>query len=148
MWLANRAEQRVRAQEDVRALRPLAAHEAVLAQQDGAHVLGAAHADHRPAQQVRLEDRPVALPAGAVEARALQQAQRRGLGPLGTWPRPPSRPWVTNPCSRLVRYFLKTLKWASRLPYRSVDAAAPIGEMRKELRLGTVNTKGSRLRCP
>lgn len=81
MRLADRAKQCVRAQEDVRALRPLAAHEAVLAQQDRAHVLGAAHADHRPAQQVRLEHCPVALPAGAVEARALRASgaeQRAG----------------------------------------------------------------------
>lgn len=78
--LSNRAEQCVRAQKDVRTLRPLAAHQAVLAQQDCAHVLGAAHADHWPAQQVRLEHRPVALPAGAVEARALRARSEEGWG--------------------------------------------------------------------
>lgn len=88
--LANCAEQRVRAQEDVRTLRPLAAHQAVLAQEDGAHVLGAAHADHRPAQQVRLEHRPVALPAGAVEARALSGQAERRVRAEGSrvWPSP------------------------------------------------------------
>lgn len=80
MRLSNRAEQCVRAQKDVRTLRPLATHKAVLAQQDCAHVLRAAHADHWPAQQVRLEHRPVALPAGAVEARALGARSEEGWG--------------------------------------------------------------------
>lgn len=80
MRLSNRAEQSVRAQKDVRTLRPLATHKAVLTQQDCAHVLRAAHADHWPAQQVRLEHRPVALPARAVEARALRARSEEGWG--------------------------------------------------------------------
>lgn len=65
----------------MRTLWPLATHQAVLAQQDGAHVLSAAHPDHWPAQKVRLKHCPVALAAGTVETRALQT--RRSL--KGLW---------------------------------------------------------------
>lgn len=101
----------MRAQQDVRALRPLAAHQAVLAQQDCAHVLGAAHADHRPAQQVRLEDCPVALPAGAVEAGALRarRSEAGAAGPrLGVWPKASQPPLANNSLLQAGAWLYKT----------------------------------------
>lgn len=67
----------------------------MLAQQDLAHVLGAAHADDGLAQQVRLEDCSVFLPPGAVEARPLNGKARercetisKARVPLSLWRRP------------------------------------------------------------
>lgn len=127
----------------MRALRPLAAHKAMLPQQDCADVLCAAHADHGPAQQVRLEHGSVALPPGTMEARALQAKPSEECwsrwASFGDLAQPSRLPLENNSCSKLLPYSLqKSLKWASRLPCGNVHAPVPIDEnMKQKLRTGT-----------
>lgn len=63
MQLSDGVHQGVGAQDDAGALRPLRAHQAVLAQQDLADVFGACHPDDRFPQEVGLKHISMALPS-------------------------------------------------------------------------------------
>lgn len=67
MQVSNRVHQGVGSQDDAGALRPLGAHQAVLAQQDFADVFSSRHPDDRLSKEVGLEYVAMTLSARDME---------------------------------------------------------------------------------
>lgn len=71
MQLTDGVNERVRSEDDARALRPLCADQRVFAEQDLTDVFSAGHTDHGFPQEVGLKDVSVFLSPGDVKAGAL-----------------------------------------------------------------------------